>query len=157
MASWEGPNSYKNGVFELTLTCRPRCSGLPPKGLESLTTLAPAALLRPVSPHVLALSLAFSIGGVLDDGTLWRPFNPADVLPSCSAGWGRGVLLWFYLYSMLDSLGCSSGGALLSFLRPVVPYTLELLCSALRRSCLRQWSSSTALLLTDRLSPQLFL
>ena len=45
-----------------------------------------------ISP-TLALSLVLSIGGVLGDGALRRSFNPADILPSCSSGWGREVLL----------------------------------------------------------------
>ena len=90
--------------------------------------LALAALLRPVSSHALALSLAISI-----DGALRRSFNPADVLFSCPSDWGRGVLLRFSLHSRLASLGCCSGGALLALLRPVVPFTLALLRSALRR------------------------
>ena len=76
------PNSDKNGVFELTFTCRSRCSELPLKSPGSLAILALAALLLPVSPHALALFLALSIVGILGDDALRCSFNLTDVLPS---------------------------------------------------------------------------
>ena len=75
----------KTKCLKLTFACRSRCSGLHQKNPGSLAMLAFAAFLRPVSPHALALSLALSIGGVLGDGAVRRPFNPIDILPSCPA------------------------------------------------------------------------
>ena len=72
--------------LKLTFTCRRRRSVLLRKSLSSLAILALAELLRPVSPHVLAFSLALSIGSILSDGGLRRSFNLADVLPSYPAG-----------------------------------------------------------------------
>ena len=95
--------------------------------------LALAALLRAVSLHVLALSSALWISGVLGDGALRRSFNPANVVPSC-LGWGRGVLFDSTSTQVRPSaLVLVLLGALLVLLRPVVPYTLALLRSALGR------------------------
>ena len=66
--------------------CGTPWSKLSPQGPGSLALLVLAALLRPVSPHALALFLALSIGGVLGGGALRRSFNPTDVLPSHLAG-----------------------------------------------------------------------
>ena len=130
--------------------------GLPAQG--SLAMLARAALLRPVSRHALALSLTLSIGGVLGGGAfLQRSSNLAGVFPSCPllAGIVRPS-------SLLSPLPGASLGACSGYCRcpraPSASGTLHTgaLRSALCRWCLGQWRS-TALLLADRLSPQLFL
>ena len=126
----------KTECLKRTFTCKPRCSKLPLESPESLAILAFATLLRPVSPHALALFLALSIGGVLGDGALRCSFNPANVLPSCPAGFvGSSSVLPPLLGA---SLGACSGGVLLAVLRPLLPYTLAFLRCALGRF-LGQW------------------
>ena len=86
------PNSDKTECLKPTFICRRRYSGLPPKSPGFLPILALAVFLRPEIPYALALFLTLSIGGALGDGALRCFFNPADVIPSCSAGWGPGIL-----------------------------------------------------------------
>ena len=82
--------------------------GLPAQGyllkvqaqsLKLLAILAFAALLRPVSPQALALSLALSLGGVLCCGALLRrSSNPVDVPPAVLFSQGSWGFLRFYLH-----------------------------------------------------------
>ena len=92
-------------------------------------TGAVLALLRLVVRHALVLFIALSIGGVL--GTS----NSTGVFSSCLLLAGvLGILFGFISTLRLASFGCYSGlDAVLALLRPVVPYTLSVLRSALGR------------------------
>ena len=122
------PNLDKTECLKLTFTCRPRCSGLSPEIQGSLGILALAALLRLVSPHALALSLALSTDGVLG-GVL--PSCPAEfvvsslVLPPLQARPLRLLLWWCFPCApstggTLHTGAPSQGSRPVS--RPVVPY-----------------------------------
>ena len=111
-------------------TCRsPCCSGLPqkssgsgargapPTGVASRTS-APSQRSRSVASWATALYGAPSTPSTFSPAVLQRLWSP----------------LRLYLHSrLLPSLDCCSGGTLLAFLRPVVPYTLAILRSALGR------------------------
>ena len=87
-------NSDKTECLKITSTYRPRCSVLPLKRLDFVAIRALAALLRLVSSHALAPSLALLIGGVLSDGALRHSFAP----PRCSLQLsyrGRGAFFGF--------------------------------------------------------------
>ena len=127
-------------------TCGPPFSKLSPQTPGSLEILALAALLRPVSPHALALSLALSIGGVLGGGTL-RFLQPSRCSLQLSFWLGSWGPFQFYLH-FRRTLGACSGtfgapptgctlhtSALLQsshpFPRPVVPHVPALLLALL--------------------------
>ena len=87
------------------------------------------ALLRPVIPYTLALSVALSAGSPA--GGTSRTSTPSwrcrqGRLHPCSLAGNRGVPVWMTFKSRLASLGYCSGCARLVFLWSAVPYTLAL-------------------------------